>query len=53
MYGFSPYNEPMKRTTIWLTDAQIKQLAHVSKKRGLAIAELIRRYVDRGLEREK
>jgi hypothetical protein len=43
----------MKRTTIWITDAQIKQLARVSKKRGIAIAELIRRYVDRGLDREK
>jgi len=43
----------MKRTTIWLTEGQLKQLARVSKKRGLAIAELIRRYVDRGLERER
>jgi len=43
----------MKRTTIWLTEAQLKQLARVSKRGGLAIAELIRRYIDRGLEREK
>ena len=52
-YGYSPYIDSMKRTTIWLTDAQIKQLARVSKKRGIPIAELIRRYIDRGLERER
>jgi hypothetical protein len=40
----------MKRTTIWLTDAQVKALAKVSKKTGMKQAELIRRFIDAGLK---
>jgi len=40
----------MKRTTIWLTDAQVKALAKVSKKTGMKQAELIRRFIDVGLK---
>jgi predicted DNA-binding protein len=43
----------MKRTTIWLTPAQVQGLAKVSKKTGLRQAELIRRFVDAGLEESK
>jgi len=41
----------MKRTTIWLTDRQQKKLAALSKKIGITVAELIRRYIDAGLEK--
>ena len=33
----------MKRTTIWLTDSQVKALAKISKKTGMKQAEMIRR----------
>lgn len=36
----------MKRTTVWLSDPQIKDLKAISKRGGLAVAELIRRAVD-------
>jgi hypothetical protein len=39
----------MKRTTIWLTDSQVKALAKLSKKTGMKQAELIRRFVDEGI----
>jgi hypothetical protein len=41
----------MKRTTIWLTDAQVKALAKINKKTGIKQAELIRRFVDQGIEK--
>jgi hypothetical protein len=41
----------MKRTTIWLTDSQVKALAKISKKTGTKQAELIRRFIDRGIEK--
>jgi hypothetical protein len=36
----------MKRTTVWLSDPQIKCLEIISKRRGLKMAELIRRGID-------
>jgi len=39
----------MKRTTIWLTNVQVKALAKASKDTGMKQAELIRRYIDDGL----
>ena len=39
----------MKRTTIWLTESQVKSLAKISKKTGMKQAELIRRFVDDGI----
>jgi len=39
----------MKRTTIWLTNAQVKALAKISKDTGMKQAELIRRCLDDGL----
>jgi hypothetical protein len=43
----------MKRTTIYLTDPQIQKLAKLSKKTGMKLAELIRRFIDAGLDKEK
>jgi len=43
----------MKRTTIWLTDAQIKKLTEMSKGTGLKVAELIRRFIDEGLRKQR
>ena len=45
------YLAPMKRTTIWLTDSQVKALAKISKKTGMKQAELVRRFIDRGIEK--
>ena len=43
----------LKRTTIWLTREQIKRLQAVAKRKGLKAAQLIRLYVDAGLNKEK
>jgi predicted DNA-binding protein len=43
----------MKRTTIWLTDSQVRKLAALSKNTGTKQAELIRRFVDAGLNEVK
>jgi Ribbon-helix-helix domain len=43
----------MKRTTIWLTESQLQKLGAGSKKTGLKIAELIRRFIDLGLKGHK
>jgi len=40
----------MRRTTIWLSDQQISELKTLSGRTGLAIAELIRRFIDEGLK---
>ena len=42
----------MRRTTVWLTDAQIKKLAESSTRTGLKVAELIRRFIDEGLKQK-
>jgi hypothetical protein len=43
----------LKRTTIWLTRDQSKRLQTVAKRKGLKVAQLIRLYVDAGLNKEK
>jgi hypothetical protein len=43
----------MKRTTIFLTDDQIKRLDKVAKRKGLKVAQLIRVYISAGLHKEK
>jgi hypothetical protein len=43
----------MRRTTVWLTQPQIKALEKLAKKTGLAQAELIRRFIDAGLKENK
>ena len=40
-----------KRTNLYLTGVQIKQLHAISKKIGLSSAEIIRRAIDEYLER--
>jgi Ribbon-helix-helix domain len=39
----------MKRVAMFLTENQIKRLKQVSKTTGLKVSELIRRFIDRGL----
>jgi len=43
----------MKRTTIFLTDDQIKRLAKASKRKGINPAQLIRIYINAGLDKDK
>jgi hypothetical protein len=42
----------MKRVSLFLTENQIRQLAALSKRTGLKVAELIRRFIDEGLKKE-
>jgi Ribbon-helix-helix domain len=42
----------MKRTTVWLTEEQVKQLRAVAKRTGMQVAQIIRLYVDAGLQKE-
>lgn len=42
----------MRRTTVWLSKSQIEKLAKLSKRTGLKVAELIRRFIDEGLKKE-
>jgi predicted DNA-binding protein len=43
----------MKRTTIWLTDQQRSKLKALSRRTGIQVAELIRRFIDEGLRKQK
>ena len=43
----------MKRTTVFLTEQQLKRLAVIAKRKGFTVAQLIRFYVDSGLQHEK
>jgi hypothetical protein len=43
----------MKRTTVWMTPGQVAKLKKASKDTGLKVAELLRRYIDEGLQRQK
>lgn len=43
----------MKRVNYHLTAPQIKKLKELSKKTGLSLAELIRRAIDKFLEKQK
>jgi predicted DNA-binding protein len=42
----------MQRTNIYLTENQMKRLKALSKKKGVSVAELIRRVLDEWLEKE-
>jgi hypothetical protein len=42
----------MKRTTIFLTDGQIKALEKMAERKTLKMAQLIRLYISQGLERD-
>jgi predicted DNA-binding protein len=43
----------MKRISLFLAEAQIKQLKVLSKQTGIKTAELIRRFIDEGLKKAK
>jgi 16S rRNA U516 pseudouridylate synthase RsuA-like enzyme len=43
----------MKRTTVFLTEDQIRQLRKAAKHKGVDVAQLIRIYVSAGLDKEK
>jgi hypothetical protein len=43
----------MKRTTIWLTEEQIKRLGKVAASKAINPAQLIRIYINAGLAKEK
>jgi hypothetical protein len=43
----------MKRTTIFLTEDQIKRLQKVAAKKGIKPAQQIRMYINSGLAKEK
>jgi predicted DNA-binding protein len=42
----------MQRTNIYLTENQMKRFKALSKKKGVSVAELIRRVLDQWLEKE-
>jgi Ribbon-helix-helix protein, copG family len=42
----------MKRTTIFLTDDQIKRLDKTATKKGINVAQLIRVYINSGLDKD-
>jgi hypothetical protein len=41
----------MKRISMFLSDTQIAALKKASKRTGLKVSELIRRFIDEGLKR--
>lgn len=43
----------MKRTNIYLTDPQHKQLQVLSRKTGTRVSELVRRAIDEYLQKQK
>lgn len=43
----------MKRTTVFLTEDQIRRLRRAAKHKGMDVAQLIRLYVSAGLDKEK
>ncbi len=43
----------MRRTTIWLTEEQIKRLGKVAASKAINPAQLIRIYINAGLAKEK
>lgn len=55
MFGVSrgkPLGGTVKRTTIFLTDEQVKKLAKEAKRKGINVAQLIRMYIQAGLEKD-
>jgi hypothetical protein len=52
-YALSVYSHFMKRTTVFLTDDQIKRLAKMATRKGINMAQLIRIYINAGLDSEK
>jgi macrodomain Ter protein organizer (MatP/YcbG family) len=50
-YPISKEESTMRRTNIYLGDAQHKRLKVIGKKMGLKVSEIIRRMIDEGLKR--
>jgi predicted DNA-binding ribbon-helix-helix protein len=44
------YTSGMKRTTVFLTEGQIKSLHKLAKRKTITVAQLIRLYVQAGIE---
>jgi hypothetical protein len=42
----------MKRTTVFLTEEQVKRLAKEAKRKTITVAQTIRIYVQAGLEKD-
>jgi len=51
MYVVTVYIDFMKRTTVFLTPQQHAKLEKLANKSGLKMSELIRRFIDAGLEK--
>jgi hypothetical protein len=51
-YAEGVYMPLMKRTTVFLTEEQVKQLRAVAKRTGMQVAQIIRLYVDAGLQKD-
>jgi Ribbon-helix-helix protein, copG family len=47
------HTRTMKRTTIFLDENQIKRLGKIAARKGINVAQLIRIYVNAGLDKEK
>lgn len=47
------YMETKKRTSLFLSEHQLKELARLSEETGAPVAELVRRAIDLYLERQK
>jgi len=47
------YNSTMLRTNIYLSERQKKALEKLAKKKGISVAEIVRRIIDKELDREK
>lgn len=43
----------LKRTTIWLTEPQVKAITRLAKQKGLKAADVTRRLIDAGLAQEQ
>ena len=53
VYTYCTVGIMLKRTTVFLADDQIKRLAKVSKCKGINTAQLIRIYINAGLDKDK
>ena len=51
MYVVTVYTYFMKRTTVFLAPQQHAKLEKLANKSGLKMSELIRRFIDAGLEK--
>ena len=47
----STYIHGMKRISMFLSDSQIAKLKKLSKRMGIKMSELVRRFIDEGLKK--